>query len=69
MEEKEDHTLPETKDQTPEVALDTLNAEVRANRNKAITPRRLMEASIEAEALKRRKNEAPSSALLKPKSS
>ena len=65
MEEKQEPTLPETKRQSPEIALDSLNAELRRKGNKRISPRRLMEASIEANSRKKRAQEGPSSSVLK----
>ena len=47
-------------------ALDALNAELRTKRNTPVSHRRLMEATIEAKARKRRSHEAPTSSAWKP---
>ncbi len=69
MAEKRKQNFPVAKEQTAEAALDSLNEELRTGRNTRISPSRVMEATIEAKARKRRGREGPASSAWKPRSS
>jgi hypothetical protein len=55
-----------TTGQSAENALDSVNAELKSERDEPRSLRRQMEATIESKAKKRRRNEAPVSSSFKP---